>query len=62
MIDRHGDIVPLDERNVLPHTFEQVTQQPSFMLPALGLMLLGFGLVMLLEFVGKDNAQNHASG
>lgn len=53
MVDRHGKVVPLVERNVLPNTFEAVTGQPAYLTYGLGLMLLGVALVFLMEHVGS---------
>jgi putative membrane protein len=58
MIDRHGKEVPLVEHNVLPHTFEAVTGEPSYFLYCAGLMLLGMALVLTMEFMNKDSGSN----
>ncbi|KEA64354.1 Arginine/ornithine antiporter ArcD [Marinobacterium lacunae] len=48
-IDRHGDSVPLLQRNVLPDVFTQLTGQAALLLPALVLMAVGVVLVVLLD-------------
>lgn len=52
-LDRHGKEIPLVQNNVLPNTFEVVTGQPSYLVMALALMLLGVGIVVLLENLGS---------
>lgn len=52
MIDRHGKEVPLVQSNLLPHTFESLTQQPAYTVSAIALMLLGVGAVIILEKLG----------
>ncbi len=56
IIDRHGKEIPLVQSNVLPQTFETLTSQPSYWLFALGLMLVGTLLVVVLEKAGSKNA------
>lgn len=48
-INRHGEEVPLLQRNVLPETFFEMTGQDPYTLGALALMILGIGLVVLLD-------------
>lgn len=48
-IDRHGVEKPLVQQNVLPWDFAAQTQQDSYVLGAMGLAILGFLLVYLLE-------------
>jgi putative membrane protein len=55
VIDRHGKEISLVERNVLPQTFESLSGQPAYFVYALGLMLIGVGLVLLMEFMGKSS-------
>lgn len=52
-INRHGDQVPLVQENISPFSFETMTGQPSFLLYAVGLMLVGAGLVLIIEQVGR---------
>lgn len=53
IIDRHGETVPLVQSNIFPQTFEQLTQQPAYLLPSICLMLLGVALVLVLEKMGN---------
>ncbi|WP_205126745.1 DUF368 domain-containing protein [Nitrincola tibetensis] len=48
-INRHGEEVPLLQRNVLPETFLEMSGQDPYTLGALALMVLGIGLVVLLD-------------
>jgi putative membrane protein len=54
-IDRHGKEISLLERNISPQAFESLTGQPSYLLYALGLMLLGIALVILMELMNKSS-------
>ncbi|MGS2719085.1 DUF368 domain-containing protein [Paraglaciecola aestuariivivens] len=56
VIDRHGKTIPLVQDNILPSTFSTLNNQPSLVLYAIGLMLLGMLLVLGLEKVGERHA------
>ncbi|MCF6333267.1 MAG: DUF368 domain-containing protein, partial [Draconibacterium sp.] len=43
-IDRHGEIKPLAESNILPHTYEQITGNSAFVPGAVLLAIVGFAL------------------
>ena len=58
VIDRHGKEVPLVQNNILPHTFEALNTQPAYMWFAVGLMILGMGMVIMLEKISQKNATN----
>ena len=47
--DRHGEIKPLVEKNILPHTYEQITGQSSMLLWAIILAIVGFALIFVIE-------------
>jgi putative membrane protein len=49
-----GEIVPLSQTNVLPSTFETLTQQPADLLLAITLMIIGILLVVALEYLSQD--------
>jgi putative membrane protein len=55
MLDRHGNVVPVVQQNVLPNTFEHAMQQPAYLGLALALALLGVGVVWLLEKLGTPS-------
>jgi putative membrane protein len=48
-VDRHGELKPLIEENVLPGTFETVTGSPSLVFGAIALALAGFALIFVIE-------------
>jgi putative membrane protein len=52
-INRHGGEVPLVQENVLPGSFQVLTGQDPSLAPALGLMLLGAVLVLIMDRVGR---------
>ena len=52
-IDRHGKEVPLVQENISPLGFESLTGQPAYLIGALGLMLLGAAVVILIEYSGR---------
>jgi putative membrane protein len=54
-INRHGGEVPLVQENVMPGSFEMLTGQDSTLVAALGLMLLGVVLVLLMDRIGRAN-------
>ena len=53
--DRHGVVRPLIEENVLPGTYEAITNKPSLMAGALVLALVGFVMIFVIEgFTAKN--------
>lgn len=48
-IDRHGEIKPLIEANVLPGTFQEITGKPSMLTGAIILAIVGFVLIFAIE-------------
>lgn len=58
VIDRHGKEIPLDQNNILPHTFETLHTQPAYMWYAIILMLFGIGMVVVLEKISQRPAVN----
>ena len=52
-------VVPLEQVSVLPGTFEELTGEPSHLMMALLLAIVGAGLIALMEFAGaKNNADS----
>ncbi len=47
--DRHGELKPLVESNILPHTYEQITGKQSMLPGALMLAVFGFALIFIIE-------------
>ncbi len=56
-IDRHGEIKPLVEKNILPTRYEQVTGHESLLLWAVLLAIVGFVLIFLIEGLSKTGKQ-----
>lgn len=52
-IDRHGEIKPLLEQNVLPANYEALTGHPSQLLGAISLAIAGFALIFIVEGISK---------
>lgn len=52
-IDRHGDVTPLAERNILPGTYENLTGNESMIWGALFFLVVGFVLIFVIEGATK---------
>ena len=52
-IDRHGEIKPLVEQNILPTNYESITGQAPQIMGAVGLVILGFALIFIIEGISK---------
>lgn len=55
VINRHGKEIPLVQDNVLPQTFETLTNQNAYLWFSIVLMLLGLVLVIVLEKIGQKS-------
>ncbi len=53
-INRHGGEVPLVQENVLPGSFQVLTGQDPYLAAALGLMLLGAVLVLVMDRISRS--------
>lgn len=53
IIDRHGELKPIAERNILPATYEQITGHEAWLLGAILLAAAGFALIFVVEGIGK---------
>lgn len=53
MLNRHGEQVPMVQENVLPSQYESLNQLSAHTELGLALMLFGFLLVFLVEWVGR---------
>jgi putative membrane protein len=51
--DRHGEIKPLIEENILPGTYEQITGNQSFFVEAIALAAFGFVLIFVIENIAN---------
>ena len=52
-IDRHGEVMPLAERNILPGTYESITGNESWLLGAIFFLIVGFVLIFVIESATK---------
>lgn len=52
-LNRHGEVVPLRQEAVLPAQYSELVSQPSQLVMALIVCLLGMALVLALEFWAK---------
>ncbi|MEN8116085.1 MAG: DUF368 domain-containing protein [Bacteroidota bacterium] len=52
-IDRHGEIKPLAERNILPGSYKQITENEAWLLGAVAMAIVGFALIFIIEGVSK---------
>lgn len=51
--DRHGEVIPLVQKNVLPHQFELVTGTEAMFWSAVACFLAGISLVLATEFLSE---------
>jgi putative membrane protein len=56
--DRHGEIKPLAEINILPGTYEQITATNPMLNGAILLALAGFALIFIIEGISKIKSWN----
>lgn len=52
-IDRHGEVSPLVEKNILPGTYETITGNESWLLGAIFFLIAGFVLIFIIESATK---------
>ena len=52
-IDSHGEMQPFKEANILPHTYEAINQTSAQLGQAVGLCVVGFLLVIVIEAIGR---------
>ena len=58
IVDRHGEVIPVVEQNVLPAAYEASTGQSGQLLFALALMVVGALLVLAMERLGESAPDN----
>mgnify|MGYP002397500736 CR=1 FL=1 len=51
--DRHGEVHPLIEKNIMPGAYETTNGEPSFVLYAVLFMILGFSIIFIFEVAAK---------
>lgn len=52
-VDRHGEVVPLVEKNILPGTYEQVAGGPSQLGMAVVFMIVGAAIIIGFELIAN---------
>ena len=55
ILDRHGKLVPVVQRNTMPLSFEQATGLPSYLTLAGLCCAAGIGLIYLVERAGRED-------
>lgn len=53
IVDRHGELKPIAEQNILPGNYEQITGNEAWLLGAIVCALVGFALIFVVEGIGK---------
>ena len=53
ILDRHGELKPIAERNILPGTYEQITGNEALLIGAIISVVAGFALIFVVEGIGK---------
>lgn len=48
-VDRHGVEKPMNTDNILPHTFESINGQNAYLMYAIGLAILGFIVIIIMD-------------
>ncbi len=56
-IDRHGELRPLVEENIMPHTYEQLYGTQSWLLGAIALAIFGFAIIFIIEGFTKPKKE-----
>lgn len=52
-IDRHGEEIPLVQKNILPDTYTTITGEPNYLLYGVLLLICGFLLIFGIEFLAN---------
>ena len=53
-VNRHGELIPLVQANVLPADYTQIYNEPAYLVTAIMTASVGFLIVFLLERLGKQ--------
>lgn len=56
MIDRHGKVIPIVQKNISPFEFTIINEQPSLLAVALLCMFIGFLIVFSLDWLSNSRA------
>ena len=60
-VDRHGEIKPLVEKNILPGTYEQITGHNALLPGAILLAVAGFAIIFVIEGLTKPKKKENKS-
>lgn len=60
IVDRHGELKPIAERNILPGTYEQISGNEAWLFGAILLACFGFALIFVVEGLGKKLSRKNA--
>ncbi|MCT4600247.1 MAG: DUF368 domain-containing protein [Marinifilaceae bacterium] len=55
-IDRHGNMKPLLESNILPNRYNEINNEPSYIFWAISLCLIGFFFILFIEKTTNKDA------
>ena len=53
IVGRHGELKPIEEQNILPGTYEQITGTDAWLAGAIICIIFGFALIFVVEGLGK---------
>lgn len=53
IVGRHGELKPIDTRNILPGTYEQINGSEALLLGAIVCVVVGFALIFVVEGIGN---------
>lgn len=53
-MNSHGESIPVVQRNIMPHTFAEITGSDPLLMPALLLMIAAFAVVILLDRISRQ--------
>lgn len=56
-VNRHGEIIPLVQHNILPAHYSELTSKPDYLIGAVLCTLFGLVLVLLLERIGDSGTE-----
>jgi len=53
-INRHGEVIPIVQRNILPYNFELLTGGSAYLAMAIMAAFVGFLIVIILEYLNRE--------
>ncbi len=57
-LDRHGEVIPLVQKNVLPMAYQSTTGESAQLFAAIALLVLGLALVLFVDWVSRKYSIN----